>query len=873
MTPSAKIIPAKQLKRKPLPKTGFAELVNKPGFAKFYLFFSLIVLLASTTFWATKSTLLQSSNADQLVNPLLLENMQTFQGSIYPGAHSLLLKWPLFFIIRLFGASGGAYLGVTLVVVVATVAILALILYRIERRPLVFGSLCLALASTLLLVPAQPYAGALLPVNMAMLATRNLEYVVFIASLIILIKSPRFKSPGFWLSVSCLSLLVASDKLFLTLGVMGAVLGIVAYTLVRGWKLVSLSVYWLMASLLSAIGAIVVLSLLQAGRLGHIASQAGSGPFSLAHGLHDLALGVLYAAMGLLSNFGANPAYGVVIVRDIPHKLLSGLALPGGLAFAVNGILLAAGLFMAYGLVRSSLKHRHNSKKSRLDKDALLSIMLVWSSLAAIGAFVATGHYYAVDARYLGITFFAVFVAAATYLSKRSWPAERVVLAGGLILIGIICGVFASASIFKAGQAALAGVNERNATITQALRGHQSKILVGDYWRVLPVKQAYGKNLVITPLDGCTHARQALTSRAWQPDLNKHGFVYLLTLDGGLTDYSNCSLKQVIDAYGRPNASVTISGSLQKPRELLLFYDHGIRKSAPLRGSNAQALAGVIPVPLPEITIANCDRPTTMNIVAHQDDDLLFMSPDLIHDIEAGRCVRTVYVTAGDSGAGKFYWLGREQGSEAAYSKMLGGRQLWVQRTARLANNQFVTLASPRGNHNISLVFMHLPDGNLHGQGFKASKYASLASLEAGKIGSITSTSGQSNYNSTQLVSALAALMNFFQPTEIRTQANLANLKYPDHSDHLEVGHYVKRAYEEYETKRFENKLVIPLKFYIGYPVQGLPANVAGDDLKQKKAAYFAYSVLDNAVCHTEQQCNNASTLGKYLERQYANPY
>src|SRR5215475_11483965 len=40
----------------------------------------------------------------------------------------------------------------------------------------------------------------------------------------------------------------------------------------------------------------------------------------------------------------------------------------------------------------------------------------------------------------------------------------------------------------------------------------------------------------------------------------------------------------------------------------------------------------------------------SMNIVAHEDDDLLFLSPDLIHDIQSGRCVRTIFVTAGDAG-------------------------------------------------------------------------------------------------------------------------------------------------------------------------------------------------------------------------------
>ncbi len=36
-----------------------------------------------------------------------------------------------------------------------------------------------------------------------------------------------------------------------------------------------------------------------------------------------------------------------------------------------------------------------------------------------------------------------------------------------------------------------------------------------------------------------------------------------------------------------------------------------------------------------------------LTIVAHPDDDLLFLNPDILRDIEAGRCARTVFVTAG----------------------------------------------------------------------------------------------------------------------------------------------------------------------------------------------------------------------------------
>ena len=64
-----------------------------------------------------------------------------------------------------------------------------------------------------------------------------------------------------------------------------------------------------------------------------------------------------------------------------------------------------------------------------------------------------------------------------------------------------------------------------------------------------------------------------------------------------------------------------------------------------------------------------CPQGTTLNFVAHEDDDLLFLSPDLLHDLHNGKCVTTVLLTAGDAGDVSSYWLGREDGSKLLMRK------------------------------------------------------------------------------------------------------------------------------------------------------------------------------------------------------------
>ena len=159
-------------------------------------------------------------------------------------SHTFFIKWPFFWLIKLLGYTNNAYLAVTVITVLLTIASLVVVLYLIERRFVVFGTICLALASVLLLIPAQPYAGAILPVNMAMLATRNLEYVLYIASLVLIIKTPSLRKWQFWVGTVLLALLAAGDKLFLSISLGGAMIALVLYSLRRRWSLVTLSSIW-----------------------------------------------------------------------------------------------------------------------------------------------------------------------------------------------------------------------------------------------------------------------------------------------------------------------------------------------------------------------------------------------------------------------------------------------------------------------------------------------------------------------------------------------------------------------------------------------------------------------------------------------------
>ena len=854
-----------------------SRLLKKPTFARAYLLISLLILLATTVFWATLGAKLQQSNADQLVDSLLFRSANTLHQATLPGAHTYLLKWPLFWLSRLIGTTMNAFVLMTVTVVLATVALLTFILYRIESRRLIFGTICLALASVLLLIPPQPYAGGLLPVNMAMITTRNLEYIVYVVSLILLVKAPRIKSAKFWLAVGGLTLLIASDKLFMFLSLGGAGLALLVYAFVRRWNLVTQAIDWLIAGVLATIFATILLRLVDASGLVHIASQGSASPYGLLHSGKDLVLGLIYAFMGLFTNFGANPAFDATVAKNIPHQALSRLVSPSGPAFIINALLLVAALYAVYLLLMPTLSQQPSKTKrqSNLDTPERLSLALLWTTVAAFGVFIASNHYYAVDARYLTIGLFAAFICVATVGRGKQWPTATVVLTGSVIVVGIVLGVFSVLKNYHDDSRALSQTNNRNTLVAQTLKQHSVTTLVGDYWRVIPTSLASGaSNQNVTPLVGCSQQRSDLTSQAWQPNLDNNSFAYLLTFDGSPAGFPNCSLKQVLKTYGRPNASTLIAGSYGKPGEQVLFYDHGKNQSAPAAPQPAAGPSTVVPIPPDQLPYITCSGPTVMNFVAHQDDDLLFMNPDILHDIKAGNCIRTVYLTAGDAGQGELYWVNRERGSEAAYASMLGlTNPVWVQRIVQLNNHEYITVANPRGNSKISLIFMYLPDGGLTGEGFHAINFESLSKLKSGHIKQINTVDNQSSYTSSELVEALETLMHTFQPARINTQANLISGQYPDHSDHMTTGSFVKLAHAKYDKDQYDDQITIPIKFYIGYPVHQMPQNVTDGDLQAKEAAFFAYAQFDGGVCKTLQQCIQTPTYNAYLTRQYQNAY
>jgi LmbE family N-acetylglucosaminyl deacetylase len=272
-----------------------------------------------------------------------------------------------------------------------------------------------------------------------------------------------------------------------------------------------------------------------------------------------------------------------------------------------------------------------------------------------------------------------------------------------------------------------------------------------------------------------------------------------------------------------------------------------------------------------------CARGKTLNIVAHEDDDLLFLSPDLIHDIRGGKCVETIFLTAGDAADNvggsayqrKRYWQDRERGNRAAYALMAGVKNTWKQSRLQV-NGHRIAMFTLTGDPKISEINLRLPDGNPDGSGSKYHHRQSLWKLRAGEIHAIQAVDGSASYTKAGLLATVTKLVQSFAPNVIRTQDYITGdyALVGDHSDHTttaQLAHAASDAYQQPHT----------LVGYVDYNVATRPANLRGPDLKLKQAAFYLYDKYDSQLpCYTpalraDPKNSECASYATWLTREY----
>ncbi|HJZ36857.1 MAG TPA: PIG-L family deacetylase [Solirubrobacterales bacterium] len=266
------------------------------------------------------------------------------------------------------------------------------------------------------------------------------------------------------------------------------------------------------------------------------------------------------------------------------------------------------------------------------------------------------------------------------------------------------------------------------------------------------------------------------------------------------------------------------------------------------------------------------DSPTctgrTIAFVAHQDDNLLFMNPRLQSEFDSGRCVRTVFLTAGDDGQAMPYWVGREVGMEAAYAEMAGVADNWTVGSVTVDGHPLL-LKTLTADPRISIVSMRLPDGN-NGEGFPSTGSQSLMKLWASanpcgecteQESTIEAIDHSATYTYQGLIETLAGVIGEFGPRQIFTQNWDEIFHGVDHPDHVATARFVRSA-AALDTEPHR------LTAFWDYNTESFPVNVTGAVLAGKSKTFYTYAAHDPETCDSAAACEGTQ-YKNWLAREY----
>lgn len=268
-------------------------------------------------------------------------------------------------------------------------------------------------------------------------------------------------------------------------------------------------------------------------------------------------------------------------------------------------------------------------------------------------------------------------------------------------------------------------------------------------------------------------------------------------------------------------------------------------------------------------SLDECNGMKNLVFVAHQDDDLLFMNPDIDQVIDAGGCVQTVYLTAAERGEGLHYMLGRARGVAAAYALMADSSDNWTE-TETAYGGKHQARFSLNANPRVVLVHMRIEDPWL-GKGWGSLTPLSRAESIAGASAKALGSYGES-YTRADLVTALAAIIADYQPTVIRHMDDSITVPYTslcwrcighDHPDHIASARLVRDAIRAAPGDYAEAA-------YVDYPTQERGVNLTAAEIAAKTQAFKRYAEDDYQYCPNPKQCNEpAGTAAAWVGRTY----
>lgn len=213
----------------------------------------------------------------------------------------------------------------------------------------------------------------------------------------------------------------------------------------------------------------------------------------------------------------------------------------------------------------------------------------------------------------------------------------------------------------------------------------------------------------------------------------------------------------------------------------------------------------------------------------HPDDALLFRGHMLYNDLrDPGFKVVNIVTTAGDAGTFDIpYWQTREQGLVASF-ELASGSKLADMGRVRVGDQ----LVQSYSNDRCVCYFMRIPDGNVHGDGFKATGNVSLKKLRDDPTHPpLRPVDGSPVYQTWRnFRDTLASLLKGGTGPPWMNASDYNQTRDPGgHSDHYLTGdalqEFVRSSYNRY--------------WWLSYCTTGKPANLSQADYSHKNHLYW----------------------------------
>lgn len=282
-----------------------------------------------------------------------------------------------------------------------------------------------------------------------------------------------------------------------------------------------------------------------------------------------------------------------------------------------------------------------------------------------------------------------------------------------------------------------------------------------------------------------------------------------------------------------------------------------------------------------------------VHVIAHPDDSLYFMNPELEQSIRSGAPTITVCLTGGESdgrnalantpGYPKLperrpeFVRARINGLREATAQMATGDWLspWKVETLSLLPGLQVELQTLKAAPQVQLIFMELVEARF----IRVPRRESLRGLWLGatpKLPTLVPAHSPVKrgflYTRQQVIDSLVAVFDRYRPTVVRTldpspthravqqqfpgsPPELTGISHYDHQDHTTSAYFAQAALAEYWGRGHARPTAV--ESFVGYEVSLLPSNLDAATTRHKVKILDTYGWADGKDCGDAAGCGD----------------